>query len=338
MIRHIASIVTLGGTCALAGPLATSAFAEEAVPVTVEITEWDVPYKESRPRDPWVGEGNTIWFVGQRSDYVAKFNRETEEFHRIDLEDGAGPHTVVANEDGAWYAGNRAAHIGFIDRETEEITQFPLPGDGPRDVHTFAFDSEGDLWFTVQGGNQIGKMDLETEKMQVWDAETERARPYGILVDDDDQPWIVMVGTNKLATIEDGNLREIDLPREEARPRRIAITDDGNIWYVDYAAGHVGRYDPETEEIEEWETPSGEDSAPYAMASDGEDRLWFVETGPQPNLFVGFDPETESFTAPVEVPSGGGTVRHMVYDAEANAIWFGADTNTIGRADIVTGE
>jgi len=32
------------------------------------------------------------------------------------------------------------------------------------------------------------------------------------------------------------------------------------------------------------------------------------------------------------VPSGGGTVRNMVFDARGNVIWFGSDANTIGRA------
>jgi len=57
-----------------------------------------------------------------------------------------------------------------------------------------------------------------------------------------------------------------------------------------------------------------------------------VETGPQPNRFVGFDPGTKTFLAPVAIPSGGGSVRHMHFDRATNAIWFGTDTNTIGRA------
>ena len=31
-------------------------------------------------------------------------------------------------------------------------------------------------------------------------------------------------------------------------------------------------------------------------------------------------------------PSGGGAVRHMVYHAPSNSMWFGTDTGTIGRA------
>ena len=73
-------------------------------------------------------------------------------------------------------------------------------------------------------------------------------------------------------------------------------------------------------------------SQPYAMTVDSSDRIWLVETGPDPNLLVGFDPEPEAFFSLTPIPSGGGAVRHMVYDPDAHAIWFGTDTNTIGRA------
>jgi virginiamycin B lyase len=108
-------------------------------------------------------------------------------------------------------------------------------------------------------------------------------------------------------------------------------TSDGRIWYVDYAQGYLGSYNPETKKIREWKTPSKE-AGPYAMAVDNKDRIWFVETIPQPNRFVGFDPMTEDFFSQTDIPSGGGSVRHMVFDPPTNAIWFGTDTGNIGRA------
>lgn len=59
-----------------------------------------------------------------------------------------------------------------------------------------------------------------------------------------------------------------------------------------------------------------------------------METGPQPNRLVVFDPRTERFTMKREVPSAGGTVRHMFYDAATRTVWFGTDANTIGRASV----
>lgn len=324
-------LYTACAAIALTLGLTTVAMAEPTAPVT--LTEWDVPWKSTRPRDPWPQNDTTIWFVGQAGDYAATFNPKTEAFKRYDLEEGTGPHTVIANDKGAWYAGNRNRHIGLIEPETGDIEKIMMPGDGYGDAHTMDFTRNGDIWFTLQGANQIGFLDVDKRKVTLHDIETPSARPYGLVVNEQDRPWATLFGTHKLLTVtEKGELKEIELPREAARPRRLAIGPDGQVWYVDYAKGYLGRYNPETETIEEWRTPAGEKAYPYAMGMDHKGRPWFVETGPRPNRFVGFNPETESFYEPVPIESGGMTVRHMTFDKDTHSFWFGTDANTLGRA------
>lgn len=84
--------------------------------------------------------------------------------------------------------------------------------------------------------------------------------------------------------------------------------------------------------VDEYPTPGGQGSLPYALASDDRGRLWFVETGPQPNRLVGFDPATKKVFATSEMKTQ--TVRHMVYDAVRRDLWFGTDANTIARAKV----
>lgn len=114
-------------------------------------------------------------------------------------------------------------------------------------------------------------------------------------------------------------------------PRRLGITSDGRVYYADYSCGALGRLDPKTGKTDEWPAPGGSGSVPYALAVDHRDRVWFVETGVHPNDFVGFDPADERFFSVTPVPSGGGSVRHMVFHGPTRAIWFGTDANTIGR-------
>jgi virginiamycin B lyase len=334
MIKYIAVILSV-----LLAVTFFTASNDAVVEVDVQIQEWEVPWEESRPRDPYVAPDGDIWFVGQRTHYVAEFDPDTEEFRKIDLEDGAGPHTVVVDDMGTpWYAGNRANHIGKIDPESGEITKYMMPDDNSaRDPHTMTFDEAGNIWFTSQGANSVGYFNVETEQETIIKVPTQRARPYGIIMDlDKVTPWIVLFGTNKLATVDPQTmeLQEIELPNEETRPRRLAQTSDGVIWYGDYSRGYIGSYNPKNGKTNEWPLPSGENSRPYAVTVDDMDRVWMVETGVSPNMFVGFDTNTKEFIASKAIPSGGGSVRHMVFDEATNSIWFGTDSNYLGRTQL----
>lgn len=303
----------------------------------VEIREWTVPWPNTRPRDPYVDAQGRVWFVGQVGHYVAYLDPRSGEFKRYDLEPGTGPHNLIVDRAGfVWYAGNLKAHIGKLDPKTGQITRYPMPDPAARDPHTLVFDREGDIWFTLQGSNMVGKLATRSGEVRLIRVTTERARPYGIALDSKGRPWVNLFGTNKLATVDPATfeLREIELPRPGARSRRIGITSDDRVWYVDYAEGMLGAFDPATGKFQEWTLPGGAGSRPYAMAVDDRDRVWVVETGSQPNRLVGFEPRTQEFFSITPVPSGGGTVRHMIFHAPTRSIWFGTDTNTISRARI----
>lgn len=337
----------------IAVALAAVAIGSVAAPVSgqemqdlVEIDEWEVPWEQTRPRDPYLSPDGMVWFVGQRGDYAAMLDPESGEFRRIDMPEGAGPHNLIVDDEGIiWYAGNRVANIGRIDPATEEFEIIDMPDPAARDPHTLEFDGQGGIVFTAQNGNFVGHMDLETREVRLTEAPRvpggrdggmRGVRPYGIKMDSKGDAWIAMFGSHMLGRldIETMELTTYESPRPEARLRRLVVDSRDQVWYVDHARGKLGRFEPETEEFTEWDAPSGEGSRPYGVAIDADDRIWFVETGVQPNRFVGFDARTEKYISTTEVPSGGGTIRHMYYDRGNNVVWFGADTNTVGRATL----
>ena len=304
----------------------------------VEIREWTVPWADSRPRDPFVDSRGRVWFVGQVGDYVAMLDPETGQFTKYDLEKGAGPHNLIVDKSGiVWYAGNRASHIGRLDPSTKAIRKIAMPDAGARDPHTLVFDAKGDIWFTVQGGGYVGKLTVADESVKLVKIPGSGTRPYGIIVDPQGQPWFNEFGTNKIGTIDPATmtLKEYDLSHAGARGRRIGRTSDGALWYVDHARGFLGRLDPATGRAEEWPSPAGAESRPYAMTVDDRDRVWYVETGVVPNQLVAFDAKTKKVVSTTPIPSNGAsrnTVRHMIYHAPTKSIWFGTDAGTIGRA------
>ncbi len=308
-----------------------------------EMEEWTVPYERSRPRDPAVAPDGRVWFCGQAGAYIAVLDPETGEFTRYDT-GGVRPHNLIVDPEGmVWYAGNaandgaEARHIGRLDPATGEIEKFMMPDERASDPHTLVWDANGDIWFTVQGGNFIGKLWTQTgevrlvESISVEGRRGGSSRPYGIELDSSGRPWIALFASNHIATVdpETFELETFELP-EDALPRRLTITSDDIVWYGDWTRGTLGRLDPATGDVRDFDLPSGRESRPYAILADDSDRVWVFESGPEPNNLIGFDPMTEEIFSTTQPESGGGTVRHMFFDADTNAIWFGADTNTVG--------
>ena len=304
---------------------------------SLPIREWNVPWgREGRPRDPFVAPDGKIIFVGQAGNYIGRLDPASGEFKRYEIDAGTNPHNVIVDDKGmAWYAGNRNGMIGKLDPATGAITRYPMPDSASRDPHTMMFDGKGNIWFTMQQSDRVGRLNMASGKVDVIETGA-RTRPYGLVVDKNGRPWFDLFATNKIGTVDPVTLKlqEFPLPNEQSRPRRIAMTSDGAVWYVDYRRGYLGRLDPKTGTVKEWANPSGAQSLPYAMSVDDQDRLWLVETGVQPNRFVGFDSKTEQFFANTPVPSGGGTIRHMTFDRKTRVIWFGSDNGTIGKAEV----
>lgn len=322
----------------MVGALALSCSGAVAGESPAETKFWQVPWEKTRPRDPDVDAQGKVWFVGQTGDYVARFDPATENFQRFELDPGTGPHNLIAGEDGfIWYAGNRAAHIGRLDPKTGAIEKIAMPDPAVRDPHTLIGDGRGHIWFTVQGSNYVGRLTISNRKVEVLQPATARALPYGIVLDASGRPWLNLLGTHKLATVNPKTLllEEIEIPRADARSRRIGIDSDGAIWYVDYTGGYLGRVDSRTRAIEEWLAPAGKDARPYAMAIDDRNRVWFVETGPQPNHLIAFDPRSRRFVVDTVLADARGAVRHMVFHRPTRTFWFGTDSNFLARVRLI---
>lgn len=330
---RLAIVLMSGLTALLLAPAAAAPSGGEMS--TIDIKEWKVPWENSRPRDPFAESATSVWFVGQRGGYLAHLDAESGDMTKVDLEKGSGPHNLIVGGDGTvWYAGNKKSLIGRYDPDAGKLEKIAMPDRKARDPHTLVFDGKGHIWFTVQGGNFIGRLNMESREVDLIPSETPFSRPYGIKVGPGGTVWVALFGTSKLARIDPESLEltEIELPRVAARPRRLEVGGDGRVWYVDYARGQLGVYDPQAKDFTEWELPTGATSRPYGMAMDSKGRLWMVATGLDPNVFLGFDPATQQFFSKTPVPSGGGTVRHMHYHESSGSVWFGADTNTVGRA------
>src|SRR3712207_1925654 len=116
--------------------------------------------------------------------------------------------------------------IGKLDPATGQITRYPMPDPAVRDPHTLVFDQAGNIWFTAQQSNYVGRLDVRTGKVDVVKLATPRARPYGIVVDRSGRPWFNEFGVPRLASIDPKTLevKEYALAHERTLGRRIDLT------------------------------------------------------------------------------------------------------------------
>jgi virginiamycin B lyase len=129
----------------------------------VTFKEWVVPTLGQRPRDPFQLEDGTIWWAGMYASLIGRLDPATGEMQEYKLEEGARPHSIVADASGnIWYT------------------------------------RDGTLWFTLQNSNMLGHLVWATGEIELIAMPTARTRPYGIKQDADGMLWIAYNGSNKI--------------------------------------------------------------------------------------------------------------------------------------------
>ena len=231
--------------------------------------------------------------------------------------------------------------MGRLNPETGEITVYPLPDPEAKDPHTPIVAENGDVWFTIQNSNMLGRLVPGTGDIRLTKMPRERARPYGIKEDSKGTIWIAYRGSNAVASLDPATWEfteyETPNPDPESHPggyyiRRLAIDSQDNIWYADSGRGFIGRLDPNSGEIKEWPSPSGAKSHPYAIEVI-DDIIWYNESDQRPDALVRFDPQTEEFQS-WAIPSGVGIIRNMTKSPDGNLVIHQSSTNTVGLVTI----
>jgi virginiamycin B lyase len=298
----------------------------------VAIKEWDVATPNALPHDPAVAPDRALWYTGQAGNLLGRLDPATGQIREYPLRTpSSGPHGLVADNAGSiWFTANARGYIGKLNPQTAEIAEYPIPDSQARDPHTPIFDQKGTLWFTVQNGNFVGRLDPQTGVVTLRQSPTTRSLPYGIVVNSVGFPFFCEFGTNKIGRIDPDTFQitEYVLP-VGARPRRIAVTPSDILYYTDYARGFLGRLDAQTGGVLEWPSPAGRNAQPYGITSTPDGKIWYSESGVQPNTIVRFDPDSATFkTWPV--PSGGGVIRNMASTPEGNVYIACSGVNKVG--------
>jgi streptogramin lyase len=92
-------------------------------------------------------------------------------------------------------------------------------------------------------------------------------------------------------------ITEYDLPRPESQPHDAAVDSEGMVWYTDFALPYLGRLDPQTGEVKEWQVPLPKPGFPEGSLDikfDEEGNPWIARLFQA--AMARFEKDTEEFT------------------------------------------
>lgn len=258
-----------------------------------------------------------VWFTAQASGHLGYFDPKAGRTELIPLGSGSSPHGVIRGPDkAAWITDsgqNAIVRVGWPDRKTRV---YRLPeGTGYANLNTCAFDGDGDLWFTGQGG-YVGKVAVKTDQVSV--KESPRGRgPYGICATPSGDVWWCSLAGSFIARIDrrTGDSGVVEPPTRNQGARRVWSDSKGRIWVSEWNSGNVSVHDPAAKTWRQWKLPGG-NPKPYAVYVDERDIVWLSDFGA--NAMVAFDPRTEKFDS-IPFPRDSANVRQIL--GRAGEVW-----------------
>lgn len=352
---HSKPLARAGTIGVIAVVLVSTASSASAEPGT--ITEYGpMPTPLAAPCEvEWAPDGR-LWIQEVTSNQLARMDLETQEIEEFPLPTpGAMTAGMEFGPDGnLWmpeFVGNQ---ILRIDPVTAEMTEFPMPwGALPTPVplgtalsDDIDFGSDGAAWFTLNGLNAIGRMDLETGEMTKYQIPTPGALPIIIKPGPGDTMVFPMAGANKIGTIDvhTKEIREYPIPTPNSAPQGVGAGPDGMIWFTGTAGQQLGKIDPASGQVTEYSIlslrnppvigdlgPSNPLPFPGPLVFGADGNLYFAEGNLSllGNKIGKFNPRTKKlaeFITPS--PASGPCYLNEQRDGE---IWFGEfSANKVG--------
>lgn len=311
-----------------------------------KIREWQVGDGFTFIHDAFVARDQTIYGMDEGHDVIWTLDRATGKIDRLplpasDLPRGGlfsglklpigvftgkhGPHSMAETSDGRlWITNSLSSTLMSLDPKTKTFKTYDT---GPDALypHTIRVDANDIVWFTLAVSNHVGRFDPKTELMTLIELPAN-----GIVrwISTSTLPVMMRIGSWFPARAWHLNISTHRLYGNAVIPMPYGIDVnplDGSIWYAKLYASMIGRIDPKTFEITEWETPM---KGPRRPRFDKNGALWipaFDEGG-----LMRFDTRTQKFESMVIPPVGDGeyeTPYALNVSPATGDIWLAANNS-----------
>jgi streptogramin lyase len=215
---------------------------------------------------------------------------------------------------------SRAPRLEWLESRTLltlSIAEFPIPtiNSAPQQITA---GTDGNLWFTDPGTNQVGRLNPLTGAITEYPIPTSNSLPTGITAGPDGNVWFTEQDANQVAKIDpsSGAITEYPLPAPGLNPTSITFGPDGNLWFAETGADQLGSLNPQTGLITEHPTTAIL-GAPANLTIGPDQRVSFTDTAGSQIGWI----NTKTGVVTVEPVLGSGSLTSLGAGSDGK-LWF----------------
>jgi virginiamycin B lyase len=177
---------------------------------------------------------------------------------------------AIAPDGAVWFAESTA--YGFTRLKDGVLTR-NVPKSVRGGPYGVAVDAKGNVWGTLQSGNQLIKI-VPGQEIAEYEIPTPGSSPSDVAVDGAGNVWVVEFRGNKIAKFSNGKFSEFTVPGEWSGLSGIAVAPDGAVWFGLVRIHSIGRLLDGKFKI--FELPR-KDARPYTIAINKAGDVWYAD-------------------------------------------------------------
>jgi copper transport protein len=238
-----------------------------------------------------------------------------------------------------WFGDSVPGSGRIWEFNTESRNYSAHPIDNANLITIIALGNDGKIWYLDPTNRIVGNYDPQTNSSEQYTIPMEGV-PSGMALDQGQQEdvWLAVGGqSNSIVRFSpsSGNFTIFEIPTPNSPPTSVASDNQGNIWFTE-SIGKVGRLDPISGNITEYQPSEGRLKEPTAILPDPESSSVYISEHEGKAITV-FDPVLNLFFKyPIDNPEG--LPFGMSQDPYGN-IWFAQHViDEIGVLDPINGE
>lgn len=248
------------------------------------LTEYPIPYAESRPWRLHAIAPGTVWFTMSGASAIGLLQvtqAGSYTFTRYDTPTpDSQPYDLAYHNGEVWFTEYQANQVARLNVANGVITEFPLPTPDSRPTG-IDVTSGGDVWFVTESGDTVGHLDPATGVITEFSHDKfTNAQLSDVAVFNDSSIWVTAPGRGEIYNFVPAYNQVIPLfPGAGSLPTQVAL-EGNNPWITDNGNRRIGRYAPGTLTFWRWYEINSNNVilAGIAYRSVGNNRqVWFTE-------------------------------------------------------------